>query len=302
MRRISILLLLAGFCWVLPPLPSVAQTVSGVVVDLKPATLRWYIDKGIHIRPDQAKAVLFEAVHGGNTQVVESVLESLNLMYRRIRVGANLLQILNAHDTRGLTPLGYAAIHGNTGMATALIKYGADPNGTDNYGNTPVMQAALHDDPEMVQLLVNHGALVNYQSATKLEQFKTLKGSALMAAVQGNSLETAKMLIRLGADLDERDDSNMTALMHAAAGGNSTMAGLLTESGANLESRDHLGRTALIFAIIRLQPKTVRLLLEAGADVSAQDIQRQGPLEYATATGDTQSQVLVRRAIARSQW
>lgn len=302
MRHISIVLLLAGCCWLLPPLPAAAQTVSGVVVDLKPATLRWYINKGIHIRPDQAKAVLFEAVHSGNTQVVESVLESLSLMYRRIRVSANLLQIINGHDTRGLTPLGYAAIYGNTAMATALIKYGADINGTDNYGNTPLMQAALHNDPEMVQLLVNYGALVNYQSATKLEQFKTLKGSALMAAVQGDSLETAKMLIRLGADLEERDDSAMTALMHAAATGNDAMVGLLTDSGAELDAKDQLGRTALIFAIIHLQPNTVRLLLEAGADVFAQDIQRQGPLEYATATGDTESQFLVRRAIAGSRW
>lgn len=300
MRRTAIFLLIASLSWCLP-LPARAQQVTGVVTDLNPATIQSYVRRGIHIPPDQAKAVLFEAVHSGSAQVVEKVLKALAQMYRRIRVSANLLQILNAHDARGLTPLSYAAIYGNGDMVAALIQYGADPNGTDNYGNTPLMQAALQDDPQMVELLVNYGALVNFQSATKLEQFKILKGSALMAAVLSNSIETAKILLKLGADLEERDDSHMTALMHAAQAGLNEMVLLLIEAGSDLEARDELGRTALIFAIIHMKPRTVQLLLEAGADVYAQDVQRQGPLEYASSVGDPQSQYLIQRAVARTQ-
>lgn len=299
MRQTAIFLLIISWSLCLP-FHSSAQTVSGVVTDLNPATIQSYVRNGIHIRPDQAKAVLFEAVHSGSAQVVEKVLKSLAQMYRRIRVSANLLQILNAHDARGLTPLSYAAIYGSEDMASTLIQYGADPNGTDNYGNTPLMQAALHNDSEMVELLVNFGALVNYQSATKLEQFKVLRGSALMAAVLSNSLETAQILIKLGADLEERDDTQMTALMHAAQQGINKMVRLLVQVGTDLDAKDQLGRTALIFAIIHLRPQTVRLLLDAGADVYAQDIQRQGPLEYASAVGDPESQYLIQRAIARS--
>ncbi len=280
-------------------LPGKARCSTTITTELNAYTIKSYVDKGFHVRPDQAKAALFEAIHNKDAQLVNKVLAALKKMYGRIHVSKNLTQIVNSHDVRGLTPLSYGAIYGNRAIIEALINYGADPNASDNYGNTPLMQAAMNNHPDIVELLVDYGAKVNYRGSLRINNFKILGGSALMAAVAGGNLESVQQLVAMGADLEAPDDSGKTALCHAAIAGRLAIAHYLIAAGAHLDPRDEFGRTPLMFAVIHFHPQMVKLLIAAGANVHARDIQHQSPLEYASSLGDQKSLYFIQEALDR---
>jgi ankyrin repeat protein len=70
-------------------------------------------------------------------------------------------------DDDGITPLGWAAIGNQTGVARLLIERGADLNHVDKKGMTPLLYAASIDygDSAMIDLLVKSGA--NRNARTK---------------------------------------------------------------------------------------------------------------------------------------
>ena len=66
---------------------------------------------------------------------------------------------LNALDSQfGITPLGWAALNGQTEAAKLLIEKGADVNARSRDGSTPLNSAAFLGRVEMVKLLLEKGA------------------------------------------------------------------------------------------------------------------------------------------------
>lgn len=86
----------------------------------------------------------------------------------------------------------------------------------------------------------------------KLQLEKTENGrTPLLSACTNGHLETAKVLIRAGANIHAHDPEDFNCLHAAALGGFCNMMRLLLEKGAVLESRDDVGSTPLHAATLR---------------------------------------------------
>jgi ankyrin repeat protein len=102
----------------------------------------------------------------------------------------------------------------------------------------PLLAAAFFDHLEVGRTLLDLGA--------KADPPDQRFDSALVAAVCGNDVDFARLLIERGADVNRADDQGMTPLMFAAVAdfGDSAMVDLLLASGARTTGRDKAGRSA----------------------------------------------------------
>jgi ankyrin repeat protein len=170
------------------------------------------------------------------------------------------------------TPLGAAAIWGDTLIMRMLLRAGARVNGRDGHGRTPLMHSAQTVEiwnrrfktNEAMRLLLRRGARVNARDDkgwTALfhaiaNEYHSYEGRYVLEGPA--NFESVKRLLRHGAHLDARDKRGRTPLMWAAMYRIDTsyadfkfeglrqdaMVRLLLQSGANASIRDNNGRTA----------------------------------------------------------
>ncbi|KAK0703883.1 ankyrin repeat-containing domain protein, partial [Lasiosphaeria miniovina] len=87
-----------------------------------------------------------------------------------------------------------------------------------------------------------------------------------------------------GCSVEERDSDGYTPLIHAAGysrGDSAETVRVLVELGADVEARIHDGRRALHFAAFKNQPRCAVELLRLGADIEAEDDSGWTPLHFA---------------------
>ena len=183
----------------------------------------------------------------------------------------------------GETPLMTAARTGNAGGARLLLAHGADANAREGaHGQTALMWAVSQRHPKVVRVLLEHGAGVNDRSnaypqvvssagnADPRGVFEVMQGGyapLLFAARQGD-LQSARLLLAAGADVDDAAASGTSALVVAAHSGHGTLAALLLEAGADPGAAG-AGYSALHAAVLRGDLGLVRTLLAHGADPDA---------------------------------
>ena len=183
----------------------------------------------------------------------------------------------------GETPLMTAARTGNAGAARLLLAHGADANAREGaHGQTALMWAVSQRHPKVVRVLLEHGAGVNDRSnaypqvvssagnADPRGVFEVMQGGyapLLFAARQGD-LQSARLLLAAGADVDDAAASGTSALVVAAHSGHGTLAALLLEAGADPGAAG-AGYSALHAAVLRGDLGLVRTLLAHGADPDA---------------------------------
>ena len=240
-------------------------------------------------------------------------------------------------DSRGQTPLMFAAAFGSMEAMKLLISNGADAKAESEAGVT-----ALHwctGDVSKVRLLLDHGADVNKVS-------RLGRTPLLVAAGTYGTLETVKLLLQKGAEINLTDSLGFTPLNAAANVDNAAIAKLLIEKGANLEAKTSIGQagtalmgaahngnleltrlllahhpdlnaisaksdgnvkngpvlvgnlTALHFAVANGNVEEVKLLLDAGAPVDPRDVRGMTPLMVAVAT-DRPNADVVRMLLAK---
>jgi ankyrin repeat protein len=163
--------------------------------------------------------------------------------------------------------LGIAAAQGLSDIANYLLKNGTDVNGSFGHGTTPLMFAAMSSYPGatgMLDQLLKAGAKVDDEDADG----KT----ALLWAATGANLESIKILIAHGADINHRDKSGKTASQLADESGANTAGAidaLLQRAATNtMDSGDRLG---LVAAEESGDLSKLQSLLAAGGDVNARD-------------------------------
>jgi len=83
---------------------------------------------------------------------------------------------VNAKDSRGGTPLMYAAAVGSEAMMRRLIDAGADVNAKNAFDTTALIIAS--DNLPLAKLLVEHGADVNARSKAGHTPLEVAAGSA----------------------------------------------------------------------------------------------------------------------------
>jgi hypothetical protein len=79
---------------------------------------------------------------------------------------------VNGHDDKGITPLAWAAMAGQTEAAQLLIKKGAKINGKNSDGGSPLHGAAFLGQTEIVELFIKNKAdlnIVNNKGETPLD-------------------------------------------------------------------------------------------------------------------------------------
>ncbi|KAL8376138.1 hypothetical protein RB595_007312 [Gaeumannomyces hyphopodioides] len=98
----------------------------------------------------------------------------------------------------------------------------------------------------------------------------TLPSTAdLAAASSAGHIETVKILLENGADVNAQDEEYGGALIAASSAGHGEIVKVLLEKGATVEAKDENGLTPLSIAARSGHEAVVKLLLENGANVNS---------------------------------
>ena len=195
----------------------------------------------------------------------------------------------NAASETGVTPLMRAARTGSAAAVRALLARSANVNAAESERKqTPLMWAVSQRHPEIVKLLLDRGADLRARTAVRtltvmLDQgppgVKTAKehahqieaggSTALLFAATSGDLESARVLLDRGADVNDTAADGNSALVLAAFSGHGPVARLLLERGADPNAAG-AGYAALHAAVLRGDAETVQALLATGADPNVQ--------------------------------
>ncbi|MCL2335620.1 MAG: ankyrin repeat domain-containing protein [Endomicrobia bacterium] len=201
----------------------------------------------------------------GYPKTLPKRLETLKLL---IASGADV----NLVDNDGRTPLMLASPE----AAEILVQSGADINAKDEFGMTVLMHAAMKGDDyiELIKRILEQGekADVNATAMSGGLSALDLAVSRGIASENPKKLETVKLLIASGADVNAKTASqNITPLLFAASN-KAEIVKVLIDAGANVNARDSKGITPLMKAASEnADVNVIQLLIKSGADVKAKD-------------------------------
>ena len=124
------------------------NTITIISTPEKAATRALLAKANISLIPDKRDVDLLNYAH--QTALLVALQSGYGEQARRlIALGANV----NAHDTRGHTPL-LEAVRATPALVPLLIAKGANPIAEDDVGATPLKQAVMTDNVAMVQQLL----------------------------------------------------------------------------------------------------------------------------------------------------
>ena len=200
---------------------------------------------------------------------------SSKMVHRLLEAGANPNITLQS----GETPLMVGARSGNADVVEQLLAKGANPNVRGTRGQTALMWAAAQKHPDVVKVLLAHHADLKLKSDEwtdvmavpphgYLPYNKAVPHggeTAFLFAARNGDLESVKLLLAAGANVNDADAWGVTATTIAAHSGFTDIVLFLLDKGAN-PNLDGPGFTALHEAIERRDEKMIAALLDHGAD------------------------------------
>src|SRR5262245_22713778 len=192
---------------------------------------------------------LAKAIRDGDVKAVRAHLDG----------GADV----NARDVDGNPPLLLAASHAGPDCVELLLKKGADVNAANKAGATALIRAAT--DYEKASLLVEAGADVKVKTASG-------KTPLTLAARRYGNSKTVALFLDKGADARDRNPQGVSPILVAAASGDLDTVKMLVEHGADVNEMPGPSfltggmRTPLGWAAFRNDVPMVRYLLERQAD------------------------------------
>jgi uncharacterized protein len=250
----------------------------------------------------------------------------------------------NVTDQTGETALMTATKVGNVDAIRTLLDHGATVDARDPaFQQTALMMAVRENHPEVLKLLLDRGAQVNVQTRTGATPNWILPNSVpgfghgigivrgglpdrgsrflipgamtpLLYAARDGRIESAKLLLGAGAEIEHTDANGITPLLMAISDNHIEMARYLIDRGANVKAVDWYGRTPLWAAVetrnmdvdsstfengVDRAPvlELIKVILDKGVDVNARTketppIRRQmlhvtGDLSWVDFTGQT---------------
>ena len=212
--------------------------------------VRLLLDRGAYLfyADEDGDTALSVAVHHGFVNIVQLLLER----------GADV----NDVSENGQTALMIAVGNNNLPMAQLLIEHEIDIDVANNNGDTALMYALLVDEPvEFVSLLLDNGADSNVQDE--------VNDSVLMIASQQGNYEVVALLLQNGADVTTQNDDGQTALFMSY---DDTIAQLLINFGADVNIKDNSDITPIEhFVAIKKDIEIVKVLL-ATNKLNLQDV------------------------------
>jgi ankyrin repeat protein len=206
--------------------------------------------------------------HGATPLALACINGSASMIALLLRSGADA----NERGPNGETALMMAARTGATAAVTALLDAGADVNAVERLrGTTALMWAAAQAHPHVVELLVARGAAVDARSApSPLGRTAYLAPSARQRAAQVATENTeggAAARARTGAgERAKPEGGGLTALVFAAREGDLESARILVTAGADVNQATQYGWTPLLTATHNKHYALASYLLDRGAD------------------------------------
>ena len=233
--------------------------------DLESADLLLKAGAKVNAANDLGATPLWNASQNGSVAMVKRLLDA----------GANPNMALLA----GETPVMVAARSGYPEVVELLLAKGGNPNAHGARGQTALMWAVSQQHPDVVKVLIAHNADLKARSDVWSEVMAVPPHgylpynltiphggeTALMFAARVGDLDSAKLLVAAGANVNDADAWGVSATTLAEHSGFSDLVLFLLDKGAdpNLASN---GFTALHEAIMRRDEKVVAALLDHHAD------------------------------------
>jgi ankyrin repeat protein len=204
---------------------------------------------------------------------------SAAMVERLLAAGADA----NSKLLNGETALMTCARTGEAKAVKSLLAHSAAVNARESsHHQTALMWAAAQRHPEVVAVLLEFGAdfrarsliypqtVVGEQTqrAGREELNYTVQrggSTALLFAARVGDVESSRLLLTAGADVNDELADGTSALILAAHSGQGPAAELLLEKGADPNNAD-IGYTALHAAVLRSEVSLVRALLAHGAN------------------------------------
>ena len=121
----------------------------------------------------------------------------------------------------------------------------------------------------------------------------SLRGAALLAAVEARNIRAVKVLIAAGAEVSAANNKGWTALMAAET---PEIVRALLAAVANVNATNQEGETALMVAALFDTPAVVKVLLTAHPDVNIRSKDAQTALDLAKSGGRSDVEALLRKA------
>ena len=189
----------------------------------------------------------------------------------------------NAMLLNGETVLMTCSRTGDVTAVQTLLARGADANRKEPFRDqTALMWAAAQKHPDVVAALIKAGADVKARSriysqtvTSEVTQragreqlnYTVPRGGStpLLFAARSGDVESTRLLVAAGANVNDALPNGMTALIEAAHSGHQAVGMLLLAKGADPNARE-VGYTALHAAVLRGGLDLVKALLAHGAD------------------------------------
>jgi ankyrin repeat protein len=214
--------------------------------------------------------------HGATPLALACINGSARAIERLLKAGADP----NERGPNGETALMMASRTGAVEAMLVLLKAGADVNATEKLrGTTSLMWAAAQSHAPAVKTLIEHRANVGVRSSpAALGRTAYLAPTARQRASQLVNEADRESFVRRPAN----EGGGLTALVFAAREGNMESARLLVAAGADVNQATQYGWTALLTATHNRHYALATFLLEHGADPNIANKGGWTPLYLAT--------------------